>query len=278
MSAALRMLTVGVAAASLPLSLVIPATPAAAAGCESNYRVQVADGYVGRYMEFSQFPERPTCSVVTNTSQDGTVLLIRSTDGAVEPVISPDDTPSQWVIEGARQVAQNIVARNGTVVLPNESVVVHYSLTNTFTVSIARVRTSAASKLVDGIFTYGLNKARAAGLTRIENRINLQANIVDCAQRASEAWDRVDQSRTLPDLATVLQETAQAASGPCKTVYDTIKDFETRAPEPRPEPRIGPWQQTMEWARVFDRPYWENVAHDFARVPLSELILRIRPR
>ncbi|WP_406340807.1 hypothetical protein [Streptomyces sp. NBC_00648] len=279
MTAALRSLTVGAAAAALPLSLVVPAVPAVAATCNGTYRTTIVAGYEGRYTEYSQAARRPTCSVFTNTSHDGAVLLIRSNDGVVEPNVPSDNTVSQWAVESARQAAQDVVARNATVVLPNESVVLHYSLTNTFTVSMADVRTNAASKLADGIVSYGIKRARAAGLGRIENRINLQANIVACARGASQAWSDAQDSQTLPDLATVLQETEQAVSGPCRTAYDTIKDFDTRAPEPLPEPRVSrPWQETMEWARAFDRPYWQNSLHEVKTVPLGELLLHFYRR
>lgn len=287
MSTAPRILTVGAVAAALPLTLVAPAVPtvptvppvpAVAATCQGTVPTTVVAGYEGRYTEYSQAARRPTCSVLTNTSRDGAVLLIQSRDGVVEPKIPSGNTLSQWAVESARQAAQNVVATKGAVVLPNESVILHYSLTNTFTVSMADVQTNAASKLADGIVSYGIKKARAAGLGRIENRINLQDNIVACAQGASRAWGDAQDGRTLPDLATVLQETEQAVSGPCKTAYDTIKDFDTRAPEPLPEPRAArPWQETMEWARAFDRPYWENSLHEVRTVPLGELLLRLHP-
>ncbi|MFK8907141.1 hypothetical protein [Streptomyces sp. YS-3] len=270
MRAALRILVAGAMALGLPLPPVASGISAAAAtSCATTYQLPVVAGYEGRYTERGASPYQPTCSVFTNTSLDGAVLLIRSQNGDVDST-SASTTPTQWAADSARQAAQDFVARDETVVLPGESVVLNYRGQSRFTVSLADIQINAASKLADGIVAYGIKRARAAGLDKIENRINLQTNIVACAKAASDAWSQARERRTLPDLALVLQQTEQAVSGPCRTAYDTIRDFDARAPEPRAS---KPWQEALEWARGFNRPYWENALHQAATAPLGELLL-----
>ncbi|MEU9105775.1 hypothetical protein AB0D54_15630 [Streptomyces xanthophaeus] len=87
-----RSLIAGAVTAALPLAFLTPAAPAAATTCTGLYPVRIADGYASLYTESSQNPQRPSCSVVTNTATDGTALLIRSTDGLVEPTFDPCKT------------------------------------------------------------------------------------------------------------------------------------------------------------------------------------------
>ncbi|MFM9697859.1 hypothetical protein [Streptomyces europaeiscabiei] len=275
MPIALKSIMAGAMTAALPLTFLTPATPAAASTCTGRHLVQTVSGYEGLYAESSEDPLRPTCSVVTNTASDGTVLLIRSSDGLIEPVVPSDDGLSTWVAGSARQAAQDLATGRGTVLLPNESVILHYSRTNSFTVSIADNQINATSKLAGSIASYAVSKALSTGAPwfgRVENRVFLKKNIEACAQGAGEAWKQTNANQPFPDLAHVLEDTALETFGPCKTAFQTIKDFDTRAPDSHSSPA---WQQTLDEAENFDGPAWKAAWLKFKTMPLRQLILRV---
>ncbi|MGW6858065.1 hypothetical protein [Streptomyces xanthophaeus] len=276
-----RRLVAGAVTAALPLAFLTPAAPAAATTCTGHYPVRIADGYAGLYTESSQSPRRPSCSVVTNTATDGTALLIRSTEGLVEPTSDPAGGVRDALRESARQAAQDIVGRGATVVLPGESVILHYSPTNSFTVSIADNRVGAAAKVAGFIASYALRKAIATGTPWLDtalNRASLKSDIAACAAAAATAWNQTSADQTFPELAAVLAQTAQEGSGPCKTAYTTIKGFDP-APAPAPTHRTSlAWQQTLHEAQPYGRIHWRTTWTRSHTLPLRPLILQLLPR
>ncbi|WP_328928783.1 hypothetical protein OG429_32320 [Streptomyces sp. NBC_00190] len=211
--------------------------------------------------------------MITNTSK--WVLLFNSSDdGAIDPVITAnsDQAPapySQWAVEYARQAAQDIAAARGTVVLPGESVILNHSLTNWFTVAVADVPIDATSRLADRLTALAVDRAITTGapwFRRAENRVNLGTNIANCSEKMSQLWEQVTDTALVEALKTTAKETI----GPCKTVYDTIKDFDTARTEPRTSPE---WRQGLSRAEDFGRSFFTGLREVVENLHIGRLHL-----